>query len=85
LTLWADSARSTPPRDTREPHRDEAHFDATAPPQGATASIYLHTDVEMHKQAGMRQNRRIAAAIAKAEHDSQPIRENVRTLKQASA
>jgi hypothetical protein len=39
----------------------------------------------MHKRAGMRQNRRIAAAIAKAGQDPQVIRDNVRPLKQASA
>ena len=32
-----------------------------------TASIYLHPDAKMHKRAGMRQNRRVTTALAKAE------------------
>jgi hypothetical protein len=51
---------------------------------GISASIYLHTDPEMHKRAGMRQNRRVAVAIAKAEHDSQVVRGNVRMLQEVA-
>jgi integrase len=40
-----------------------------------TASIYLHTDQEMHKRAGIRQNGRIAASVEAQK--SQVNRDNV--------
>ena len=45
-----------------------------------TASIYLHTDAKMHNRAGMRQNRRVVAAPAKADQDSRLVRESVKTF-----
>ena len=48
-----------------------------------TMALYVHTDDRMHKQAGIRQNRRVTAALAKAEQDSRLIRDNVKPLRRA--
>ena len=45
----------------------------------------LHTDQEMHWDAEISQNGRVAAALAKAEENPLQLRSNVRPLKQASA
>ena len=34
-----------------------------------TMALYIHPDERMHKKAAIRQNRRVAAAVAKAEQD----------------
>lgn len=48
-----------------------------------TMAPYVHTDEKMHKQAGIRQNRRVAAALAKAEQDSRLVCDNVISLRRA--
>ena len=50
---------------------------------GITLSLYVHTDEKMRKRAAMRQNRRVTAAVAKAEQDSRLIRDNVIPLRRA--
>jgi hypothetical protein len=40
-----------------------------------TLRLYTHPDDKMQRRAGMRQNRRVAAAVAKAEQDSRLIRD----------
>ena len=48
-----------------------------------TITLYVHADDRMHKRAGMRQNKRVTAALAKAEQDSRLIRDNVKPLRRA--
>jgi len=48
-----------------------------------TLSLYVHTDEKMRKRAAMRQNRRVTAAVAIAEQNSQVIRKNVIPLRRA--
>ena len=54
---------------------------------GATATLRLYADPDskMHKQAGMRQNRRAAVAVAKAEQGSQSVRTDAKRLSMAAA
>jgi len=49
-----------------------------------TLVLYTHPDQKMHKRAGMRQNRRVAAALAKAERDSRLARDKVKPLRRAA-
>ena len=46
-----------------------------------TTTLYVHADDRMHKRAGMRQNKRVTAALAKAEQDSRLVRDNVKQLR----
>ena len=46
-----------------------------------TITLYVHADDRMHKRAGMRQNKRVTAALAKAEQDSRLVRDNVKQLR----
>lgn len=45
-----------------------------------TLRLYVHPDSKMHKAVGMRQNKRVAAAMAKAEQDSQSVRTDAKRL-----
>ncbi len=46
-----------------------------------TAALYVHPDTEMRHKAAMRQNRRVAAALAKADVNSRPVRDSVKRLR----
>jgi len=47
-------------------------------------ALYTRPDQKVHKRAGMRQNRRVAAALATAERDSRLGRDNVKPPRKAA-